>query len=107
MTQLPKTPPSTLKLSEILGAMSHALDMTEGPPPGHSARAAWIAMRVGGQLGLSRERKRDLFYSTLLKDAGCSSNSARLCEIYRADDLGLKRDFRVVGLGRRIPSSTC
>ncbi len=95
----PAGEPSTLKLSEILGAMSHALDMTEGLSAGHSARSAWIALRVGGRLGLSRERKRDLFYTTLLKDAGCSSNSARLCEIYRADDLGLKRDFRVVGPG--------
>ena len=88
---------SGLRLSDLLGAMSHALDLTEGLSSGHSARAGWIAMKVADQLGLTRAQKRDLFYSTLLKDAGCSSNSARLCEIYRADDLALKRDFRTVG----------
>ncbi len=90
---------TTLGLSELLGAMSHALDMTEGLPAGHSARAAWIALRIADELGLEREAKRDLYYATLLKDAGCSSNSARLCEIYRADDHMLKRDFRTVGPG--------
>ena len=87
----------TLTLSDLLGAMSHALDMTEGLPAGHSARAAWIAFRVADELGMAREQKRDLFYSTLLKDAGCSSNAARLCEIYRANDVTLKRDFRAMG----------
>lgn len=84
----------SITLSELLGAMSHALDMTEGLPAGHSARAAFIAMRCADELGVSGQAKRDLFYSVLLKDAGCSSNAARLCEIYRADDLKLKRDFR-------------
>jgi HD-GYP domain-containing protein (c-di-GMP phosphodiesterase class II) len=32
----------------------------------------------------------------LLKDAGCSSNAARLCELYGSDDLGVKRDFKTV-----------
>ena len=88
---------TTLSLSDLLGAMSHALDMTEELPAGHSTRAAWIALRIADELAMTREQKRNLFYSTLLKDAGCSSNSARLCEIYRADDLALKRDFRILG----------
>lgn len=87
----------TMTLSELLGALSHALDMTEGLPPGHSARAAFIAMRCADEMGISGQTRRDLFYSVLLKDAGCSSNAARLCEIYQADDLKLKRDFRTVG----------
>ena len=86
-----------MTLSELLGAMSHALDMTEGLPAGHSARSAFIALRCADELGITAQAKRDLFYSVLLKDAGCSSNAARLCEIYRADDLKLKRDFRTVG----------
>ena len=88
---------SKLKLSEVLGAMSHALDMTEGLPAGHSARAAWIALRIADEIGIADGVRRDLFYSVLLKDAGCSSNAARLCEIYQADDIKLKRDFRTVG----------
>ena len=91
------TTDATLKLSDMLGAMSHALDMTEGLPAGHSARAAWVAIQLADRLGLSVQDRRDLYYATLLKDAGCSSNAARVCEIYRADDIALKRDFRSVG----------
>ncbi len=86
-----------MTLPELLGAMSHALDMTEGLPAGHSARTAFIALRIADRLGIVGQAKRDLFYAGLLKDAGCSSNAARLCQIYRADDLKLKRDYRTIG----------
>ncbi len=33
----------------------------------------------------------------LLKDLGCSSNAARICELYLTDDLQFKRDFKLVG----------
>ena len=87
---------SHVLLSEILGALSHALDLTEGQPRGHCARACWIAMRVGRRMGLSDAELGDLYYATLLKDLGCSSNAARICEIYLADDIGFKRDFKTV-----------
>lgn len=32
----------------------------------------------------------------LLKDLGCSSNAARICELYATDDLSFKRDFKTV-----------
>ena len=37
---------STASLAEILGAFSHALDVTEGQPAGHSLRACWIGMQL-------------------------------------------------------------
>jgi len=39
----------------------------------------------------------DLYYTLLLKDLGCSSNAARICELYLTDDLQFKRDFKTVG----------
>ncbi len=32
----------------------------------------------------------------MLKDLGCSSNAARICELYLSDDLSFKRDFKTV-----------
>jgi hypothetical protein len=32
----------------------------------------------------------------LLKDLGCSSNAARICELYLADDISFKRDFKTI-----------
>jgi HD-GYP domain-containing protein (c-di-GMP phosphodiesterase class II) len=33
----------------------------------------------------------------LLKDLGCSSNAARICELYLTDDRDFKRDYKTVG----------
>lgn len=85
-----------LRLAEIIGALSYALDLTEGQPPGHCLRACWIGMHTGRKLGLGAEALSDLYYTLLLKDTGCSSNAARLWELYGGDDLATKRDFKLV-----------
>ncbi len=43
----------------------------------------------------------ELYYTLLLKDLGCSSNAARICQLYMTDDLSFKRDFKSVGA--RLP----
>ena len=88
---------SSIRLSEILGALSHARDLTEGQPPGHCVRATWIGMQVGRALGLGEPQLWDLYYTVMMKDLGCSSNAARICELYLSDDIGFKRDFMAIG----------
>ncbi len=85
-----------LKLSELIGALSHALDITEGQPEGHCVRCCWIGMHVGEKLGMPAEQLWELYYTLLLKDLGCSSNASRICELYLTDDLSFKRDFKWV-----------
>ena len=89
--------PSAMKLSELIGALSYALDITEGQPAGHCVRCCWIGMHIGGRIGLSQDQLWELYYTLLLKDLGCSSNAARICELYLTDDLDFKRDFKTVG----------
>lgn len=81
-------------LAELVGALSHALDITEGQPPGHGVRCCWIGMHVGRAIGMSEADLADLYYTLLLKDVGCSSNAARICQLYLADDLSFKRDHK-------------
>lgn len=88
---------SGLKLSELISALSHALDITEGQPEGHCVRCCWIGMHIGRAVGLDEDALWDLYYTLLLKDLGCSSNAARICELYLTDDLAFKRDFKTVG----------
>jgi HD-GYP domain-containing protein (c-di-GMP phosphodiesterase class II) len=90
-------PVSALKLSELIGALSYALDITEGQPAGHCVRCCWIGMHIGRDAGLSPGQLWELYYTLLLKDLGCSSNAARICELYLTDDLQFKRDFKTVG----------
>jgi len=92
-------PAAVLKLSELIGALSHALDITEGQPAGHCVRCCWIGMHIGRALGLPDDQLWELYYTLLLKDLGCSSNAARICELYLTDDLSFKRDFKSVGDG--------
>ena len=87
---------SSYRLSEVIGALSHALDLTEGQPVGHSQRSCMIGMELADRLGLEGGMRRDLFYAILLKDAGCSSSAARMCELFATDDRSLKRDFALV-----------
>lgn len=86
-----------IALSELIAALSQALDITEGQPEGHCIRCCWIGMHVGRELGMSEEDLWNLYYTLLLKDLGCSSNAARICELYLTDDLAFKQDFKTVG----------
>lgn len=85
-----------VRLAEILGALSRALDLTEGQPPGHCMRSAWIGTQIGRAVGMDEASLNDLFYCLLMKDLGCSSNAARICNLYLADDLSFKHDFKFV-----------
>jgi HD-GYP domain-containing protein (c-di-GMP phosphodiesterase class II) len=88
--------PADVPLSEVIGALSYALDLTEGEPPGHATRACAIGMRIGEEIGLGEEDLHDLFYALLLKDAGCSANAARMAALFAADERDAKRTSKRV-----------
>jgi putative nucleotidyltransferase with HDIG domain len=85
-----------LRLAELLGALSHALDMVEGQPAGHCVRCCWIGIHIGREIGLNDHQISELYYTLLMKDLGCSSNAARICQLYMTDDIGFKQDFKTV-----------
>ena len=84
----------SISLSEIISALSYALDLTEGQPMGHSVRACMIGMRIGRHIGLETADLGDLYYGLLLKDAGCSSNASRLFHTLNADEIRAKGDVK-------------
>lgn len=88
--------PDSVRLAEVLGALSRALDLTEGQPPGHSMRCSFIGSFIGRALGLDAAKLSDLYYCLMLKDLGCSSNAARICELYLTNDLNFKQDFKLI-----------
>ncbi|UDL91357.1 HD domain-containing protein [Mesorhizobium sp. PAMC28654] len=91
-----KSPVQGVGLSELVSALSYALDISEGHPTGHCVRSCWIGFHIGREAGLSPEELSHLYYTLLLKDVGCSSNAARICRLYLADDIALKHDFHLV-----------
>lgn len=78
--------PAAPSLAAIISALSFALDLTEGAVPGHALRSCLLGMRLGKQIGFSDQELADLYHALLLKDVGCSSNAARMCQIIGGGD---------------------
>jgi putative nucleotidyltransferase with HDIG domain len=73
-------------MPEIISALSFALDLTEGAVAGHALRSCVLGMRIAGEAKLNEFQQSDLYFALLLKDVGCSSNSARMCQIVGGGD---------------------
>ncbi len=84
-------PPEIVPLTDVLAALSFALDLTEGQPMGHSLRTNLIAMELAARLDLPLQPRRDLYFAALLKDAGCSSNAAAVFEMFGGNEIAAKR----------------
>lgn len=91
-----------LSMSELLAALSRALDLTEGQPMGHTVRTCAIGMRISDELQLSDKEREALYYALLLKDAGCSSNAAHMAAIFGTDDRVAKPSMKEVDWHRRL-----
>jgi len=94
-SMLPAVSPATVSFSEVLAALSHALDLTEGQPMGHTIRSCLIGMRMAEELGLPARERSALYYALLLKDAGCSSNAARMSSLFGSDDRMVKERMKL------------
>ena len=84
----------TIRLSDVVSALSVALDLTEGQPMGHAIRTCILGMRIADELHLPAAQRSDLYYALLLKDSGCSSNAARLYQIMGADEIQAKCEVK-------------
>lgn len=91
-----------IALSELIAALSRALDAAEGEPPGHATRSCLIGMRLGEELELDLDARSDLFYALLLKDAGCSANAAHMAALFGADDQVAKHTSKLVNWSRPV-----
>ncbi len=88
-----------IRLSELISALSIALDMAEGQPDGHSLRTCWIGMHLAEAMGISAVDRHDLYYVLLLKDLGGSANAAQVAELYKADDRRFKQAQKLLESG--------
>lgn len=78
----------------LISALSHALDITEGQPLGHSVRTAWLGMRIAHSAGWEEAGNDGTLYALLLKDAGCAANAGHVSRLFGADDLQAKGDLK-------------
>ena len=96
------TPIVHVALSEVLAAMSRALDITEGQSIGHTVRTTIIGMRMAQELDLPAFDRVALYGALLLKDSG-SSGQSRVSELLLADQPETKARKGILHLpGRAI-----
>jgi len=87
--------PTTISLSEVVSALSFALDLTEDARPGHAVRTCLLGMRIAAELKLPDDQLSSLYCALLLKDLGCSCNANLLCEMVGGDDRAIKRKVKL------------
>lgn len=85
-----------LSFAEVLSSLSFALDLTSGQSTGHAQRTCLIGMRLGMEYGLDEQQLTSLYHALLIKDSGCSSNAARMFQIFGSDDIDAKRAIRII-----------
>jgi HD-GYP domain-containing protein (c-di-GMP phosphodiesterase class II) len=73
-----------IRLSDVVGALSHALDITGGQPRGHAERTCLIAMEIAKRAGLDDDQRSALF------------TAARVAQLYDGDDTVAKSHRRRV-----------
>ncbi len=89
---------------EILAALSKALDMVEGQPPGHAFRTSRIAHEISRMHHLPEVQQVDAFFACLIKDSGCSNNSVRIHKIFGGDDLLKKQAVKLIDWSNSLES---
>jgi putative nucleotidyltransferase with HDIG domain len=76
-----QTSDGSISLSEIISALSYALDLTEGAVHGHALRSCLLGMRIAAEAKLPAEQTSSLYFALLLKDIGCRSTAGRMSQV--------------------------
>lgn len=86
-------PDGYVRTIDLIGALSLAADLASGLSAGHAVRATYIGMRIAADIGLPAEQLRDLFYTELLMDAGCTAWTGQVAANILGDDIAARRDL--------------
>ena len=88
-------PSTPVFFSGMIAALSFAIDLTEGAVSGHALRTCILGMRLAETIGMRPGELAALYPALVLKDVGCSSNAARMCEIVGGDDRRVKNNLKL------------
>ncbi len=88
-------PPSAPRRVEVLAGLSVAIDLGLGQPAEHMLRSAVIACGLADRLGLSREQKATVYYTTLVMWIGCHADSQEYARWF-GDDISVRHDSYLV-----------
>jgi len=82
---------SGVRVAELIGAFSLAIDLGLGQPMEHVLRSWLIAAGVGSRLGLPSDVRADLYYVSALAWVGCVADTPELASLF-GDDIAYRHD---------------
>ena len=88
MSSIGRAPP-TVRLAEVLAAVSLAADVGHDQPLEKSLRNAVIAARLGDELGVAREERSAAYYVALLRSMGCTGELHETAVLFGGDQRGI------------------
>jgi HD-GYP domain-containing protein (c-di-GMP phosphodiesterase class II) len=91
--------PATVRLAEVLAALSLATDAGNGFPLEKSLRNAVIAVRLGARLDLEARPLSDVFYVALLRSIGCTAYAHETAALLGGDDVAFHPLYEQLELG--------
>jgi len=92
--------PATVRLAEVLAALSLATDAGNGFPLEKSLRGAVIAVRLGERLDLEPRALSDVFYVALLRSIGCTAFAHETAALLGGDDVAFHAVYEHLDPGR-------
>ncbi|MPZ48851.1 MAG: HD domain-containing protein [Dehalococcoidia bacterium] len=91
--------PGAVRMAELMGAFSIASDLAFGYQLEDSIRSCYVAMRLAEAMKLPEAEQRTVFYTALLKDAGCTCYTSQLASFWAMDEIQARKDVLVYGEG--------
>jgi HD-GYP domain-containing protein (c-di-GMP phosphodiesterase class II)/DNA-binding CsgD family transcriptional regulator len=89
----PQPFPGCLRTVDLISALSAAADLTLGLPAEHAARSCYIALAIASELRLSDERRSELYYTTLLLDAGCTAWASMFAAYVNGNEVTARQEL--------------
>jgi putative nucleotidyltransferase with HDIG domain len=89
----------SLRLADVLAALSLATDLGMAFPPEHALRATLLAVGLARRLRLGEREVGDVYYTTLLRFGGCTAAAHEEAAMAGGDDIGLRAAGAKADLG--------
>ena len=80
---------ASVRLAELVAAISLGVDLWFGQPMEHVLRQSRIALRLGDCVGLAEDERSVVYYTALLVNVGCHSDAYEQAKWF-GDDIALK-----------------
>src|SRR5262245_5592064 len=90
---------SSFTLAQLLAGFAYASDLAFGLDLDHGVRSCYVADRLGEELGLSETERADVYYTALLKHAGCTCYTSPLSEFFQGPEIEARRELLAFGGG--------